>query len=366
MELPNIPDKWRLRGPKRSLSTYDAEVARIANHPINVLWQAPAMMWSVLAGLCVALVLSMSPGFEGNRIVVFGLASFLILWVILLTLGTLYALRSAITNLSPYQVVGLGLLVMLLWTWGILVFAGVLVAPWLFGNEVSDWRDLMVRSTGVALAVGALGLAAFHNHWRARQAAVRAKQAELEALQARIHPHFLFNSLNTALALVHQRPDDAERVLLDLSDLFRSALAGPRYIPLSEELELAKRYLEIEQLRLGERLEVEWDLPATMPALEVPALSVQPLVENAVRHGIERRPQGGRIEVVLVRGADRAQLTVRNDLPAQAPPAGGNGHGVGQPSVASRIEAMTGGRGSLVTSLEGGRYVATLSLPLEA
>lgn len=333
--------------------------------PLDVLWQAPAIVWSLLAGACLALVLALSPGVEGNRLVLFGLAIFVIQWVILLTLGTLFVLRGSIARLPPHGVASISLLLMLIWTWAVIGTAQGFIAPALLGDGAGG-PDRLLRVTGIVIAVGVLGLAAFHNHWRARQAAVRAKQAELEALQARIHPHFLFNSLNTALALVHQRPDDAERVLLDLSDLFRSALAGPRYIPLSEELELARRYLEIEQLRLGERLEVEWDLPATMPALEVPALSVQPLVENAVRHGIERRPQGGRIEVVLVRGADRVQLTVRNDLPPQAAPAGGKGHGVGQASVASRIEAMTGGRGSLVTSVEEGRYVATLSLPLEA
>lgn len=344
---------------------YHARMHRTADaRPLDVLWQAPAIIWSILAGMCLALVLALSPGVEGNRLVLFGLAAFLIQWVILLTLGSLYVVREPLARLRPHGVAALALLLMLVWTWVVVGAGGALVAPTLLWDG-SDWRGPLLRVTGIALAVGALGLAAFHNHWRARRAAVRTKQAELEALQARVHPHFLFNSLNTALALVHQRPDDAERVLMDLSDLFRSALAGPRHIPLSEELELARRYLEIEELRLGERLEVDWDLPATMPALEVPALSVQPLVENAVRHGIERRPQGGRIEVVLVRGADRVQLTVRNDLPAQPAPAGGNGHGVGQPSVASRIEAMTGGRGSLVTSLEEGRYVATLTLPLE-
>ena len=90
---------------------------------------------------------------------------------------------------------------------------------------------------------------------------MRAKQSELQALQARIRPHFLFNTLNTGAALVHPRPEEAERLLLDLADLFRAALAGPRQILLEDELSLARRYLEIEALRFGERLQVRWELP---------------------------------------------------------------------------------------------------------
>lgn len=351
-----------LGGPK---TAYHAPMQQAAvARPLDVLWQAPAIIWSILAGICLALVLSLSPGVEGNRLVLFGLATFLIQWVILLTLGSLYAMRKPLAQLPPYGVAALALLLLLLWTWGVVGAGGALVAPALLWSG-TDWKGPLLRVTGIVLAVGVLGLAAFHNHWRARQAAVRAKQAELEALQARTHPHFLFNSLNTALALLHQRPDDAERVLLDLSDLFRSALAGPRFVPLSEELDLARRYLEIEQLRLGTRLDVEWDLPTPLPTLDVPALSIQPLVENAVRHGIEPRREGGRVEVVIVQAGSQVQITVRNDLPTGVAAAAAEGHGVGQPSVASRIGAMTGGRGSLATSVEGGRYSATITIPMD-
>lgn len=342
---------------------YHLQMHPTPNHPLDALWQAPAIVWSILAGECLALVLALSPGLLESRLVVFGLASFLIQWIILLTLGTLYGLRRPIRRLSPYQLALLALLIMLISNWVVTGTARAFVAPALLGNETT-WLLPMIRVTGIALAVGVLGLAAFHNHWRARQAAVRAKQAELEALQARTHPHFLFNSLNTAIALLHQRPNDAERVLLDLSDLFRSALAGPRFISLEEELDLAVRYLEIERLRLGERLQVEWELPETLPPIELPALSVQPLVENAVRHGIEGNLEGGRIDIRIILADDLLQVTVCNDLPATAPTCTGQGHGVGLPSVASRIEAMTAGRGSLTTSVRNGRYVATISTPV--
>ena len=336
-------------------------------HPLDTLWQAPAIVWSMLAGECLALVLALSPGVEAGRLVLFGLASFLIQWVILLTLVTLYAFRRHVGRLRALHVAWVGLALLLGWSWLVAASVRALLGPQILGMGSEGWLQPMLRVTGIVLAVGALGLAAFHNHWQARLAAVRAKHAELESLQARTHPHFLFNSLNTAIALVHQRPEDAERVLLDLSDLFRAALAGPRHIRLEEEIGLVRRYLEIEQLRLGGRLAVDWELPPALPEAEVPALSVQPLVENAVRHGIEHRVDGGRIGILVTADEDWIHVTVRNDLPERrdAPPHA-DGHGVGLPSVASRVEAMTGGRGALATDVADGRYVATIRLPVAA
>ena len=217
--------------------------------------------------------------------------------------------------------------------------------------------------TTLALTVGLLGLAAFQNHWRARQLAVRAKQAELEALQARIRPHFLFNTLNTGAALVHQRPEEAERLLLDLSDLFRAALAGPREITLADELALVRRHLEIEGLRFGDRLRVEWQVPAALPDVTVPALSIQPLVENAIRHGVEPVATGGDVHLQVATDGDWLEVTVANALPS-APVRPTTGHQVGLNAVRARIQAMTHGRGSVRTTTVEGRYTAVIRIPL--
>lgn len=335
------------------------------SHPIDTLWQAPAIIWAILAGECLALVLALSPGVEANRLVLFGLASFLIQWVILLTLGTLYALRSWIRRLRPLHVAWLGLLGLLLWAWAAIGTVHAFLGPAVFGTLEQGWQWPLLRVTGIVVAVGILGLAALHNHWQAQKSAVRAKHAELESLQARTHPHFLFNSLNTAIALVHQRPTEAESVLLDLSDLFRAALSGPQQIALLDEIDLTRRYLQIEQLRLGERLAIDWELPPVIPDVEVPALSIQPLAENAIRHGIERRVGGGRISILVTSDDTWLHVTVRNDLPDGAESAAATGHGVGIPSVASRVDAMTGGLGTLTTGSRDGRYTATIRLPVD-
>lgn len=333
--------------------------------PLGTLWSGPSLVRALLIAELVAVILALAPGVDGDRWMVLLIASMATSWVTLLTLGALHLFRHELGRLHPLHTAYATLIFLTLSTW-LVGGASVILSPDLRLLASGNWLPFMLRLSGIALAVGVLGLIVFHNHWRASQSALRTKQAELEALQARTHPHFLFNSLNTAIALLHSRPEQAERVLLDLSDLFRTALAGPHEITLADEIVLATRYLEIERLRLGRRLEVHWELPSPLPAVDVPALSIQPLVENAVRHGIERRIEGGRIDVMVTADGQHAYVTVRNDLPTQLPDGRGKGYGIGQASVAGRIQAMTGGRGSLETSAANGRYAATLRIPLQA
>ena len=330
--------------------------------PLNSLWQTSVIIWVVLAGQGLAIVLTLAPGVQGDLWVYFGLTSLVIQWVSLLSLGTLYLFRRPLSALKPQYVAYVALLVL------ILIVCLVSVLSWLLLRDLwsmtyGGWQALFLRLSGLALTVGLLGLAAFQNHWRLRQLAVMAKQAELEALQARIRPHFLFNTLNTGAALVHQRPGEAERLLLDLADLFRAALAGPREIPLQDELALTKRYLEIESLRFGDRLHVDWNLPTDIPETMIPTLSVQPLVENAIRHGIEPTPEGGSIEIKVERISDHTRITIRNPLPPKGL-AGNTGHNIGLKSARARIQALTHGLGSLETSMSDSHYSATITLPL--
>jgi len=332
--------------------------------PLDTLWQARALLWVVLAGESLAVVLALAPGVAGDRLAYFGIASLTIQWVAFMTLGILYLARRRLAEAPPPVVAQVALAALLLATG----FVG-----WLAWVALGDlplapgggWVTFVLRLAAIALVVGLIGVAAFNAQWHARQLALRAKQAELEALRARIRPHFLFNTLNTGLALLRARPDAAERLLLDLSDLFRAALGGRGQIPLQEELSLARRYLEIERLRFGERLRLDWEIPEPCPAIDgiaVPPLSLQPLVENAIRHGIEPDAAGGRIAVSLRAGDGMAVVTVRNTLPRNAP-SDADGHGVGLAAVRARIEAFTGGRGGLETRNDAGEYVAELSIP---
>lgn len=180
------------------------------------------------------------------------------------------------------------------------------------------------------------------DRWQAQvQASARA---QADALQARIRPHFLFNSMNTIAGLVRRDPAVAERAVLDLSDLFRAALgAGEGDSTLEEEVALAERYLAIEELRLGPRLQVRWDRREPLPwTLPLPRLVLQPLVENAVLHGISRLPAGGTLDIALHADADTLHVRVRNPAPAPPGPGmparrAGDGAGHAQRNIGHRL-----------------------------
>lgn len=328
--------------------------------PLAALWRPPALMGVVLAGEALATILALAPTQNGDRLVHFGLASLGIQWVALGTLCALFLLRRPLARLPPLRLawVCLGLFLAM----SLLVAAAAWSILLMTGNVEGSRTVFVLRMLAMALVVGLIGLLAFQNYWDARRLAVRTKQLELEALQARIRPHFLFNTLNTGAALVHARPDEAERVLLDLADLFRSALRGPRLIPLAEELALTRRYLEIEALRLGPRLRLAWDIPEVLPEALVPSLSIQPLAENAIRHGIECLPAGGQVDIGVRVGDDGAiEVVIANDLPATTGKR--DGHAIGLASARERVLAMTGNRGRIDAGMENGRFVARVHLP---
>ncbi len=329
--------------------------------PLDALWRAPAIIWVVIAGMGVAAVLAIAQPAGTDRWVFFGLACLVVEWTLLLTLAALYTVRAALSRLPPPAVAGLSLLLLLGASWLVHALTGALFGDLAPGAGAPGWSR--GRVTGLVLCVGLLGLAVFYNHWRATQLALRAKQAQLEALQARIQPHFLFNTLNTGVALVRQHPEQAERLLLDLADLFRAALAGPATVSLQDELALARRYVEIEQLRFGERLRVTWQLPDTLPDVQVPTLSVQPLVENAIRHGIERSPAGGLVEIEVSGGRADVRIAISNSVPPVDSPPASRGHRVGFNSVHARVLALTDGRGGIDFQTQPGRHTTTLRLP---
>ncbi|MDB6163196.1 MAG: histidine kinase family protein [Xanthomonadaceae bacterium] len=198
------------------------------------------------------------------------------------------------------------------------------------------------------------------------QAQVRASaRAEADALQARIKPHFLFNSMNTIAGLVRHDPVVAERAILDLSDLFRAALgAGESNSSLREEVELAERFLAIEALRLGERLKVDWRLLEPLPwTLPLPRLVLQPLLENAVLHGISRLPEGGCIDIGIVADKDELRIIVGNpSLPPRDHVSGGARHAT--TSVGHRLAYAFGPRARMTSQWHEGYYRCEIAVPI--
>lgn len=200
--------------------------------------------------------------------------------------------------------------------------------------------------------------------WRVRGRTPAATAARLAELQSRIRPHFLFNTLNTAIALVRDEPRKAERILEDLSDLFRHALAEDHgSSSLGQEIELARRYLEIEQMRFGPRLRVEWALDERVHGARLPPLILQPLVENAVKHGVEPSAQGAQLRISTQRRGQMALIKVTNTVPAGQ---GHAGHGIALDNVRNRLRLLHDLHGGFRTALVDGVYQARIEVPLKS
>lgn len=331
--------------------------------PLSMLWQTRSIMWTMLGAEALAILLTLSPGLWVDRWIFFGLLSFLLQWIALLTLALVYLAKPLLANVSLYHLawIVVVLLVVSASVLGSLTWAVLPSSTLLYEGGVA-WLAWL-RLVGMISVAGVLAALAFQNHWRSRQLALRAKQAELDALRARVNPHFLFNTLNTVTALLHEHPSQAERVLLDLSDLFRAALSGNGGSNLHDEVQLTRRYLEIESLRLGTRLQIEWQLPDVLPDAHIPVLALQSLAENAIHHGIEHLAHGGLVVVAVEPRTTSVVLRVVNPLPSR-PMQSHDRHHVGLAASRSRIEAMSAGLGSLRTRSDGVSHVAEIELPL--
>jgi two-component system sensor histidine kinase AlgZ len=196
---------------------------------------------------------------------------------------------------------------------------------------------------------------------RARARTPAATTARLAELQARIRPHFLFNTLNSAIALVRAEPAKAERLLEDLADLFHHALVDQgESATLAQEIQLAERYLAIEQVRFGERLRVQWHLDPRAEHARLPPLLLQPLVENAVKHGVEPSQAGASVSVSSERRGNTVVVTVTNTVPAGQ---GAAGAGVALENVRARLALLHDVQGRFHAGLRNGVFEVQIEVP---
>ena len=198
--------------------------------------------------------------------------------------------------------------------------------------------------------------------WRARARTPAATTARLAELQSRIRPHFLFNTLNSAIALVRAEPLKAEAVLEDLSELFRSALADPaESVTLGQEITLAERYLAIEQIRFAERLQISWHLDASAMQARLPPLLLQPLVENAIKHGVEPSAAGAHVKISTECRGSVVVIKVTNTTPAGV---GERGHGLALSNVRERLLLLHDVQARFQTAHQHGVFQVRLEVPL--
>lgn len=233
----------------------------------------------------------------------------------------------------------------------------------------ADRLDGEVQYAGLAqdalVAAVSTGLVLHYFHLRERAFSPALSEARLMALQARIRPHFLFNSLTAVLSLVRSEPRRAERALEDLADLFRALLREERrVVRLSDEIALCKRYLEIEALRLGDRLRVEWVVDEAILAAAVPPLVLQPLVENAVHHGIEPRSEGGVVQIYARALGNQVEIEIINPyVDGNTQPPGRSGNHMALDNVRERLALLFDVEARLDARVDGSTYTVRIVLP---
>lgn len=229
-----------------------------------------------------------------------------------------------------------------------------------------EWREsLLIRSLMITAIIGTLGMRYLILHERAELDSKLQQESKLQALQSRIRPHFLFNSLNSVASLTRSDPSKAEAVLHDLADLFRVLLADARkLVPVSAEREISRQYLEVEKIRLGDRLQVKWNVSNIPRAALMPALTLQPLLENAIYHGIEPRFAGGTIKIEMWAEGEMLNIMISNPLPDVRKDSHGKGNKLAQENIRQRLKTQFGETASMQVIQEGGQYHVKVKIPI--
>lgn len=224
--------------------------------------------------------------------------------------------------------------------------------------------EFLLRNLGVCAVVAALTLRYFWIQHQWRQQTLSAGNARFATLQARIRPHFLFNSLNSIAELCRSDPEDAESAIEDLAALLRATLEEhDQPWPLQNEIQLSRAYARIETTRLGERLHIEWAIPEELAGVSVPPLCLQPLLENAVRHGIEPLPDGGVVRIVgQTTDSGHCEISISNPSGGAVNP----GSGEALDNIRQRLRWLYGPDAAELRVDDGmGHFAVTLRLPLQ-
>ena len=321
----------------------------------------------VLLGELLAIVLTLTHSIRGqDRIADLAYYSLFIQWIVLSCTAALCLTGKYLNRLSDYWAASLSYLLTLIialiiteLTWWMFH-----VRPTLMDSTVAGHGDFLLRCMGISAIVSALTLRYFYIQHQWRKNIESEANARVQALQSRIKPHFLFNCMNTIASLTRKDPALAEEATEDLADLFRVSLKdAKRMSTLAEEISLCKRYLRIESHRFGDRLKTVWETDDLPEDAQLPTLTLQPILENAIYHGIEPLPKGGVIHIHGQKTSNEITITIDNPLSQ-----GGNleqhdGNQMAQDNIRQRLFAYYGSKGYLITHSDNQRYVTKIVVP---
>jgi two-component system sensor histidine kinase AlgZ len=321
----------------------------------------------VLVAALVAIVLTLAGTTDSGRFL-FELSktALFVLWLALLGCALMCLLRGRLEGAGKTRAFVLGFVILLAMCLLLAEIAYQLTR--IFAQSViihDSHAGFLFRTFMVSAIVIALGMRYLYVSSEWRRSIVLEAQARISALQALIRPHFLFNSMNTIASLTRTDPRQAEEAVEDLSDLLRANLNTARNrTSLKQELETAAIYQRIEKLRLGDRLRVRWDVQDLPMRALIPSLTIQPLLENAIYHGIELLPDGG--EVVVTGERDGKDLLIAMSNPvATGTERSKQGNRMAMNNIRQRFELAYGNRASVAVSSESDRFTVSLRFPLE-
>ena len=328
----------------------------------------PVFVMIMLAELLVmvhTLASSTLPQFNWDLLAI---GSLFAQWIVLLSAAMLCLSRKVLSRMSLYLAASACLCIIVLVT-GASSYIAQLIYPQFaptFSGRISGEGQTgwwVFRNIILATVLGGIALRYFYLQQQLQLREKSELQARLDSLRSRIRPHFLFNTMNSIASLIATQPDAAERAVEDLSELFRSSLHENSSIgTVADELRLCELYLGIEQLRLGERLKIQWQLDASVREEAMPSLILQPLIENAVYHGIAQLPEGGTICVNVHRAEGFLLAEIENPIPEYS--AHSQGHHMALSNIEQRLEALFGQEASLTAQREKAYYRIKLRYPL--
>jgi two-component system sensor histidine kinase AlgZ len=295
------------------------------------------------------------------------LSSLLMLWIALLNAAILCPLRSWLHRQKQNRCLVITFCLMMSISLLVCLLA-IKVGPLFYFtyNTNSSAALFLLRVMTISAVIYFLLLRYFYiqQQWRLNLAA--QSRAEIQALRARIRPHFLFNSMNTIASLIGISPETAETAIEDLSDLFRASLTEQNMSRLEDEVKLTKSYLAIESLRLGDRLQIDWQVDQDLLDIEIPSLCIQPLAENAIYHGIEPIKKGGKIHISALHIDDKLKLSVSNPLISENKSSVfKKGNQMAQDNIKQRLKLVYGNKGEFLINDTKDNYTVSLLIPLD-
>lgn len=321
----------------------------------------------VLVGELVAIVLTLA-GHDTPGMFMIELAktSFFILWLGILSAAVMCAFRDRLESTGKKQAFVISFVVLLLLCFALAEIAYQVTT--VLGETVvidDTHGGFLLRSAGISSIIIALAMRYLYISSEWKRSIVFEAQARIKALQALIRPHFLFNSMNTIASLTRTNPRQAEQAVEDLSDLLRANLGGSgNRTTLKEELEMAAIYQRIEKLRLGERLSVQWDVSGLPMRALIPSLVIQPLLENAIYHGIELLPDGGEVLVAGKRDGDFLEIVVSNPV-APGKQRARDGNKMAMTNIQQRFDLAYDNRARVDVTEAEDAFSVKLRFPLE-